>query len=155
MRASQLALVAPNTRRASHGSPASITTAATTSTRLINVAGLAAAPGQTAQISPAAAARNTSEDTIRRGIRASLASSGGLATTRLAARGRAQLKRPTQQAAQPGAGVLAELGDEVPALLQDQRRQAESGNPPADLVVGIGAQGEVSDRVLAVGIETE
>ena len=61
----------PKTRLAAHGSPASMTTIATTSILLIKVAGSVGAPGQLSQAKPAAATLNASEYPILLGIRGS------------------------------------------------------------------------------------
>ena len=75
---------------------------------------------------------------------------------RLAPAGRRdEVERPTLGAAQPGAGVLAERRPVVAALLEDDQPPPERGDPPADLVVDGGRQGEVADRVVAVGVEAE
>ena len=43
----------------------------------------------------------------------------------------------------------------VAALLEDDQAPAGRGDPPPDLVVDVGGQGEVADRVEAVGVEPE
>src|SRR4051812_37862531 len=58
-------------------------------------------------------------------------------------------------AAEPGARVLAEVPDVVAALLEDDEPLPERGDPPAALVVDGRRQGEVADRVLAIGVEPE
>src|SRR6478752_2623248 len=69
--------------------------------------------------------------------------------------GRQRIERPTLCTAQPGSCVLAERRPVVAALLEDDQAPAESGGPPADLVVDIGRQREIADRVEPVRVETE
>jgi hypothetical protein len=43
----------------------------------------------------------------------------------------------------------------IAALLEDDQPSPGRSDPPPDLVVDVGRQGEVADRVEAVGIEAE
>src|SRR6188472_3538498 len=69
--------------------------------------------------------------------------------------GRQRIEGPALRASKPRPGVLAERWPVIAALLEDDEAPAKSRGPPADLVIDVGRQREVADRVEPVGVEAE
>lgn len=62
---------------------------------------------------------------------------------------------PAFSAAKPRPGVLAQRRAVVAAPLEDDQAAADRGDPAAHLVVDVGREREIADRVQPVGIEAE